>query len=271
MSEAEDSIDREDDGLWTPERIRQHEENKRLIATKEVKCVKCEHPITAESPDEGGWCVVPMPMCSDAYHGTRTCGCKCVFPTATPATEQGDEVQNNSVDEAKNLGVPSEESKATSELDAVCASNGVDVVVSGSLLVIRSPHFQQDAKAAVLTHPQAHAIIRALVAVHGNPTTQATGGPQITTVPDHGAVSALPESSSEPAPESQGVGIAGQCRVTCQDFSMCDCDEPHQCVLDNGHPFDPLYGEIHRFVKHMMPVAAREVITDKEKQNEESR
>lgn len=76
------------------------------------------------------------------------------------------------------------------DLQKVRASNDVDVVVSGSLLVIRTPHFQQDAKMAVLTHPQAHAIIRALIAVHGNPITQAgaTASALSTTVPDAGSV-----------------------------------------------------------------------------------
>lgn len=83
MSEAEESIDREDDGLWTPERIRQHEENKRLIATKaappvveEVTCVKCGR-VRGDEVDQLAPCDV------DRY---------CVFPTATQES-LGDKIE----------------------------------------------------------------------------------------------------------------------------------------------------------------------------------
>jgi hypothetical protein len=46
------------------------------------------------------------------------------------------------------------------------ANNGVEVVVSGSLLVIRKPNFQQDAMVAVLTHDQAADVVKSLVAAH---------------------------------------------------------------------------------------------------------
>lgn len=51
--------------------------------------------------------------------------------------------------------------------------------------------------------------------------------------------------------------VPEQCSVTCADFSMCLCKESHRCVLDSGHPFDAMCGEIHRFVTHMLPVEPR--------------
>lgn len=48
-----------------------------------------------------------------------------------------------------------------------------------------------------------------------------------------------------------------QCHVTCTSFPMSGCKEPHRCVLDEGHLFDPVYGAIHRFVSHLAPVQPR--------------
>lgn len=44
-------------------------------------CLLCGHKGVA--PD--GTCMAPVPMCSDDYHGTRRCGCKCRFPDTTAA------------------------------------------------------------------------------------------------------------------------------------------------------------------------------------------
>lgn len=43
----------------------------------ERACLTCRHQVTATSPDEGGWCVVPA-----VANGTITCGCKCKLPVA---------------------------------------------------------------------------------------------------------------------------------------------------------------------------------------------
>jgi len=48
----------------------------------------------------------------------------------------------------------------------IAANNGTEVVVSGSLLIIRKPNFQQEAMVAVLTHAQAADIVKSLVAAH---------------------------------------------------------------------------------------------------------
>lgn len=41
-------------------------------------CLLCGH--YAVAPD--GTCMAPVPICSDDYHGTRRCACKCSFKTA---------------------------------------------------------------------------------------------------------------------------------------------------------------------------------------------
>ena len=48
----------------------------------------------------------------------------------------------------------------------IAANNGTEVVVSGALLIIRNPNFQQDTMVAVLTHAQAAEVIKSLVAAH---------------------------------------------------------------------------------------------------------
>lgn len=40
------------------------------------RCVLCGH--NATHPNDGT-CMAPVPICSDDYHGTRRCGCKCKF------------------------------------------------------------------------------------------------------------------------------------------------------------------------------------------------
>lgn len=53
-------------------------------------CLLCGHKGVA--PD--GTCMVPVPICSDDYHGTRRCGCRCNFkdaPAATVAPQQSEE------------------------------------------------------------------------------------------------------------------------------------------------------------------------------------
>lgn len=63
------------------------------------------------------------------------------------------------------------------------------------------------------------------------------------------------------SPEVQVSPDVDQCTATCTDF-MYHCKEPHRCVRDAGHPFDPAYSnEIHHFVTHMMPVRPRAVST----------
>lgn len=52
-------------------------------APQEAFCLLCGHKGMA--PD--GTCMVPVPICSDDYHGRRRCGCKCRF-TAAPLPEQ---------------------------------------------------------------------------------------------------------------------------------------------------------------------------------------
>lgn len=43
-------------------------------------CLLCGH--YAAAPD--GSCMAPVATCSDDYHGTRRCGCKCKFPAVSP-------------------------------------------------------------------------------------------------------------------------------------------------------------------------------------------
>jgi len=52
------------------------------------RCRICGHEQKWIAND--GTCRFPVPICSDAYHGTRPCGCKCIFP-ATGATTEDDE------------------------------------------------------------------------------------------------------------------------------------------------------------------------------------
>jgi hypothetical protein len=44
-----------------------------------------------------------------------------------------------------------------------------------------------------------------------------------------------------------------RCAFTCADFPMMNCKESHRCVKTDGHPFDPMYGEIHEFETHLIP------------------
>lgn len=54
------------------------------------------------------------------------------------------------------------------------------------------------------------------------------------------------------------VEHAQQCSATCADFPMYECAEPHRCVLNVGHPFDPLYSNgIHEFHTHQTIVKPR--------------
>lgn len=50
---------------------------------------------------------------------------------------------------------------------------------------------------------------------------------------------------------------AEQCSATCKEFSMHTCDVAHRCILDAGHPFDPMYGQIHEFEAHQTTVKPR--------------
>lgn len=47
-------------------------------------CVICKH----NNLSVDGYCKEQVAICSDGYHGTRECGCKCVFPAAPTATER---------------------------------------------------------------------------------------------------------------------------------------------------------------------------------------
>ena len=48
-----------------------------------------------------------------------------------------------------------------------------------------------------------------------------------------------------------------QCAVTCTEFALHDCKGTHRCVKDAGHPFDPVYGDIHEFESHQTTVKPR--------------
>lgn len=55
--------------------------------TASAKCVKCGH----NNLSADGRCKESVPICSDSYHGSRECGCKCVFtadkePTPPPTS-----------------------------------------------------------------------------------------------------------------------------------------------------------------------------------------
>lgn len=57
-----------------------------IAASVDDLCLLCGHKGVATD----GTCMVPVPISSDDYHGTRRCGCKCRFrdSIATPQNEQ---------------------------------------------------------------------------------------------------------------------------------------------------------------------------------------
>lgn len=81
---------------------------------------------------------------------------------------------------------------------------------------------------------------------------------------DHGAecwigaaMRYMPTSDCERAVAAPATP-ADQCPATCTDFSLYCCPEPHRCVLDAGHPFDPFQGSgIHEFETHATTVKPR--------------
>lgn len=70
------------------ERVKNSRVSAPIVALEvdDTLCLLCGHKGVA--PD--GTCMAPVPICSDDYHGTRQCGCKCRFraPAATVAPQE---------------------------------------------------------------------------------------------------------------------------------------------------------------------------------------
>lgn len=109
----------------------------------------------------------------------------------------GDEVQNKSGHAEQNLSVPSTESKATPTLDAaqrkerILARAELDEVIylAGYKHGIASERERCANIAEGLQHAYAVDVALKIAAAIRNSITQAGGGPQITTAPDHGPAS----------------------------------------------------------------------------------
>lgn len=112
---------------------------------------ECDGPATVRTEIHGVVAQERCRVCGTPFPDELPMGFKCPRCAATASPAQP---APPGQPDAPKLTVP------------IAASNGTEVVVSGSVLIIRKPNFQQDAMVAVLTHDQAADIVKSLVSAH---------------------------------------------------------------------------------------------------------